>query len=164
EMIASIRLGSDVSCMIHFKYPPYLNHLICTGSYQDDELSVYDWRFGIKVGSLPWKTSKEDDEAVMDVRPWGLESTLVLPPCWPSQDAPLAHHGFRLIAVGDNRSDTSRDKLEIKVWDISYLLQVAWDPFDARPIDGLTDTLQLELAHRFSWWPRRTQELTRLAL
>ncbi|KAI8359936.1 hypothetical protein EDC96DRAFT_422522, partial [Choanephora cucurbitarum] len=101
-MIACIRLGSDVSCMIHFKYPPYLNHLICTGSYQDDELSVYDWRFGIKVGSLPWKTT---DHAIIDVRPWGLESTLVLPPFWCSSESSSKYHdalaecGFRLIAV-----------------------------------------------------------------
>ncbi|KAI8380394.1 hypothetical protein BD560DRAFT_315418, partial [Blakeslea trispora] len=166
EMIACIRLGSDVSCMIHFKYPPYLNHLICTGSYQDDELSVYDWRFGVKVGSLP------DDalEAIIDVRPWGLESTLVLPPFWCSSvptseyhDA-LADYGFRLIAVGDNRSDNNRDKLEIKVWDISYLLRVKWDPLKDEPADILTEQLDAELTDKFSWWPRRTQELTRMGL
>ncbi|OBZ84190.1 hypothetical protein A0J61_07765 [Choanephora cucurbitarum] len=240
EMIACIRLGSDVSCMIHFKYPPYLNHLICTGSYQDDELSVYDWRFGIKVGSLPWKTTdhgalrqhlfsqrqtmeREEDErtvviedtdenevvstasrnltgivttrfndgiendvneaahfmdenddaleAIIDVRPWGLESTLVLPPFWCSSESRSRYHdalaecGFRLIAVGDNRSDNNRDKLEIKVWDISYLLRVQWDPLSKdEPVDALTDQLDAELTDKFSWWPRRTQELTRMGL
>jgi hypothetical protein len=236
EMITCIRLGTDVSCMIHFKYPPYLNHLICTGSYQDDELSVYDWRFGIKVGSLPWKTTQdatvihrttntsriihpepqdhiniqvdeeilpqldlnmqrnellqrqgqeqdaeEDDDAdtvevPVDVRPWGLESTLVLPPYWMSAEGKepveysredLAQHGFRLIAVGDNRSDNQRDKLEIKVWDISYLLQVKWDPLidnKTQDEEAISDSLLMELTQRFSWWPRRTKELSRLAI
>ncbi|KAG1115167.1 hypothetical protein G6F42_014004 [Rhizopus arrhizus] len=234
NMMICTRLGTDVSCMIHFKYPPHLNHLICTGSYQDDELSVYDWRFGIKVGSLPWKTTQdatvirrttstvgaiqgaadqldhvvlpplnldrrpgneeeqgegeEDDDAdtvevPVDVRPWGLESTLVLPPFWVSsdgkKDAPaeynpedLAQHGFRLIAVGDNRSDNQRDKLEIKVWDISYLLQVQWDPLidqhnpeeEEGEEENISDSLMIELNHRFSWWPRRTKELSKLAI
>jgi hypothetical protein len=221
EMFTSIRLGSNVSCMIHFKYPPHLNHLICTGSNQDDELSVYDWRFGIKVGSLPWKSNdntsshpqqaartsirpfefegatilleadqlnhiqrgneaidddeEEDDDAVdasLDVRPWGLESTLVLPPYWSRSDEhqqyrDLSNHGFRLIAVGDNRSDNTRDKLEIKVWDISYLLSVKWDPLlnDKMCLEqDIPESLFNELSHRFSWWPRRTQELSKLAL
>lgn len=180
EVITTIRLGSDVSCMIHFKYPPTLNHLICTGSYQDDELSVYDWRFGIKVGSLPWKsfdqniipptppqlnnttTAIEDDtNTMMDVRPWGLESTLVLPPYWSNDDpVDLSKRGFRLIAVGDNRSDNSRDKLEIKVWDISYLLQVSWDPL----LSTAKTESELDLSYKFPWWSRRTKELEILAL
>ncbi|KAK4519537.1 uncharacterized protein ATC70_009773 [Mucor velutinosus] len=236
DMLTCIRLGTDVSCMIHFKYPPHLNHLICTGSYQDDELSVYDWRFGIKVGSLPWKTTEdatvirrttsivganpaaadqldhavlpplhlnrrpgnedlqeqqqqqqgdgeeEEDadtvEVPVDVRPWGLESTLVLPPHWMSSDGKkdaheeynredLAQHGFRLIAVGDNRSDNQRDKLEIKVWDISYLLQVQWDPLIEsynEAEENISDSLMMELTQRFTWWPRRTKELSRLAI
>lgn len=235
EMFTSIRLGTNVSCMIHFKYPPHLNHLICTGSNQDDELSVYDWRFGIKVGSLPWKTFDnlsnhhhhhsnhrqqtqqqeqqqitprttttpvdfgietflfEEDElnhiqiaeemtleeeadavdASVDVRPWGLESTLVLPPYWSRSDEhqqypDLSNNGFRLIAVGDNRSDNTRDRLEIKVWDISYLLSVKWDPL--LEDDGLyleqdiPESLFIELSKRFPWWPRRTKELSKLAL
>ena len=183
EVITTIKLGSDVSCMIHFKHPPSLNHLICTGSYQDDELSVYDWRFGIKVGSLPWNSPllsqhhqqqerEEDDnetvETLIDVRPWGLESTLVLPPYWGTKDTEnkddvidLSQRGFRLIAVGDNRSDNSRDKLEIKVWDISYLLKVKWDPL----VGGATNINETipDLSHRFGWWSRRTAELERLA-
>jgi hypothetical protein len=210
EMFTSIRLGSNVSCMIHFKYPPHLNHLICTGSNQDDELSVYDWRFGIKVGSLPWKTIDDlsnhhhqhhqtaardfhirlDNEALeqghdqndedaadasVDVRPWGLESTLVLPPYWSRSDKnqqyhDLSNHGFRLIAVGDNRSDNTRDKLEIKVWDISYLLSVKWDPLandndDVSYLEqDIPENLFTELSDRFSWWPRRTKGLSKLAL
>lgn len=207
EMISSVRLGSDVSCMIHFKYPPFLNHLICTGSSQDDELSVYDWRFGLKVGSLPWKSTEtlstlhhpihhedddltiivpetipntndvdmqdEDDETVetmIDVRPWGLESTLVVPPYWNSTDCrqqDLAQHGFRLIAVGDNRGETARAKLEVKVWDISYLLKVRWDPLannDDELNIILSEDLHDYLGMRFKWWSRRTPELTKLAL
>ncbi|KAI8149088.1 hypothetical protein BJV82DRAFT_505453, partial [Fennellomyces sp. T-0311] len=53
-VIARIPMGRKVSCMIHFRHPPQLNHLICTGSYVTDELAVYDWRFGVKVGTLPW--------------------------------------------------------------------------------------------------------------
>lgn len=155
KIITSIKLGNDVSCMIHFKYPTYLNHLICTGSYQDDELSVYDWRFGIKVGSLPWKSVQTEGDTI-DVRPWGLESTLVLP---SDDDLHLSHRGFRLIAVGDNRSDNTRDKLEIKVWDISYLLNVQWNPFMNN--HTLKD---LDFSSRFSWWSRRTSELEFYAL
>lgn len=157
KIITSIKLGNEVSCMIHFKYPTYLNHLICTGSYQDDELSVYDWRFGIKVGSLPWKSIHAEQQDTIDVRPWGLESTLVLPS--NDDDTNLSHRGFRLIAVGDNRSDNTRDKLEIKVWDISYLLNVHWDPFTDN------NTLkEFDLSNRFSWWSRRTSELEYYAL
>lgn len=243
EIITSIKLGTDVSCMIHFKYPAYLSHLICTGSYQDDELSVYDWRFGIKVGTLPWKTLgstgtgnvghineeeeeeqqdhpdierlpeviivesdddelfirnttavqtqveqaeqqveeeiedddeeedliEEEEEPFIDVRPWGLESTLVLPPYWTSDsneqyNDDVSLRGFRLIAVGDNRSDHSRDKLEIKVWDISYLLQVKWSPFifSGSILDEEAGEEE-DLTHRFHWWPRRTRELSKLA-
>lgn len=178
EIITSIKLGNDVSCMIHFKYPAYLNHLICTGSYQDDELSVYDWRFGIKVGTLPWKpistqqggTGGDGDEPIVDVRPWGLESTLVLSPYWTKEEEAqvdigqdLSKRGFRLIAVGDNRSDNARDKLEIKVWDISYLLTVKWDPFQTtcHEIEG---TVVVDLSSRFAWWSRRTPELEKYAI
>jgi hypothetical protein len=72
----------------------------------------------------------EIDDRV-EVRPWGLESTLVIPPFWSNtitSNKNLAQHEFRLIAVGDNRFDDSKNKLEIKVWDISYLLQVKWNP------------------------------------
>ncbi|GAA5798917.1 hypothetical protein EDC94DRAFT_587154 [Helicostylum pulchrum] len=163
EIITTIKLGSEVSCMIHFKYPPYLNHLICTGSYQDDELSVYDWRFGIKVGTLPWKSiNSQGDETMIDVRPWGLESTLVLPPYWSeNEETDLSQRGFRLIAVGDNRSDNIRDKLEIKVWDISYLLTVNWDPLIHHSHINLNAE---DLTHRFPWWSRRTTQLEKYAI
>ncbi|KAI8888820.1 hypothetical protein K501DRAFT_240008 [Backusella circina FSU 941] len=211
DMIASIRLGQNVSCMIHFKYPPQLNHLICTGSYREDELSVYDWRFGVKVGTLPWKTVErsiprsphlsqndilanqeaqpildnnnnaentdqemddgtEEDIAdhLPDVRPWGLESAFVLPTYWSSSAMPanyLAERGFRLIAVGDNRSDNTKDKLEIKVWDISYLLRAKWYPLIKDHLDEDEDLVDsTDWSHRFPWWRRGTQVLRRLAL
>ncbi|KAI7881605.1 hypothetical protein K492DRAFT_145908, partial [Lichtheimia hyalospora FSU 10163] len=53
-VIARITMGRKISCMIHFRHPPQLNHLICTGSYVSDQLTLFDWRFGIKVGVLPW--------------------------------------------------------------------------------------------------------------
>lgn len=220
-VVARIPLGERVSCMIHFRYPQELNHLVCTGSYRTDELTVYDWRFGVKVGVLPWRlrssvdqnsynaadnTQRQrrlDDElraaadaitremqtddledADMDdldedeqtiVRPWGLESTMVLPPTWSSttgqgdNSVDMGQRGFRLIAVGDNRDD----KLEIKVWDISYLFNVVW-----RPLEGLEEETakrrssedpeletpeDRELALRFPWWYQATPQLRQMA-
>ncbi|ORZ03481.1 hypothetical protein BCR43DRAFT_52419 [Syncephalastrum racemosum] len=235
SVVARIHLGRKVSCMIHFRYPPHLNHLICTGSYVRDELTVYDWRFGLKVGVLPWKSrpppplpladpvmeevvreepqqhqqqqqqppqlpqpvqpegqpaspppqaldlmEHEDDEVndMMDeddfdedeeedrsvVQPWGLESTMVLPPYWGDDTRPLdredfAKRGFRLIAVGDNRED----KLEIKVWDISYLLKIDWDPLaDGGEHDEETE--RRDYTSRFFWWKRGTPAMRQLAL
>ncbi|KAI8886239.1 hypothetical protein K501DRAFT_244493 [Backusella circina FSU 941] len=203
NMISTIKLGIEVSCMIHFKYPPNLNHLICIGSNQSDELSVYDWRFGIKVGALLWKSAdqstthhiledqqnninntpnliehqvnnnnnnnnnnmedgNESDDQI-EVQPWGLESTLVLPPHWSNtitSSKSLIQRGFRLIAVGDNRIGNSKNKLEIKVWDISYLLQVKWDPLKKPNIKIKDDNTQFpDLSHRFSWWKRAQKPL-----
>ncbi|ORZ08382.1 hypothetical protein BCR42DRAFT_425032 [Absidia repens] len=303
KLIHTVYLGSHISCMIHFRYPTRLNHLICTGSYGSNELSVYDWRFGVKVGTLPWKSEQpqqqsehqqrhgarnnrhtplhhqhlrrnaerhpppvppptrpdrvdethlepaelndaviildqmitrnqrdgidqltgqmiqgqqemnasDDDEDIdvdvnadidaadddfeMDfrheVRPWGLESTMVLPPYWdhrtPSNEE-LVHRGFRLIAVGDNRMN----RLEIKVWDISFLLQQDWDPLqrhdddmnyndggeddddddddtimvDSKTTDDVNDNWQkhVEWTKVFPWWRRGSQHLRSLGL
>ncbi|KAI8341708.1 hypothetical protein BC941DRAFT_172436 [Chlamydoabsidia padenii] len=330
RIIHNVYLGSHVSCMIHFQYPTHLNHLICTGSYDNNELSVYDWRFGVKVGTLPWKVDEQqqqqprqqeeeeqdhnhqpqqpighhqeqmgrnirhipllnhlhhrqppirqqqfpnhppappptqtdhqdnqdtndiqpaepninlttpgglalldepggfldqiadqllqghqdqtamnisdneddgmedddddDDEFEMirhEVRPWGLESTMVLPPYWdyrtPSNEE-LAHRGFRLIAVGDNRVNNRMNRLEIKVWDISFLLQQEWDPLQRREDSGIgtdsNDTMTddnmtgitttgdsmeewqklVEWTKLFPWWRRGTQKLRLLGL
>ncbi|KAG2172467.1 hypothetical protein INT44_006640 [Umbelopsis vinacea] len=272
-IIATIKLGLKISCMLHFKYPPQLNHLIVTGSFDSDELAIYDWRFGVRVGSLPWTGADEpspsrpgqpqqlwqhiieqpdedmdvdqplhnddqqvvppemdeneetaiqppqlpdiiahhhhieddeeeeeeeplwevdvdaarrhrdariaeDDEAMMDeaideindgraeIKPWGLESTMVLPVCWSSSPAlsnsvDLESRGFRLIAVGDNR----QDKLGIKVWDISHLLNVDWDPLDTQqrygPKDHYPPTLE---TYQFRWWSKGSPQLQKLAL
>jgi hypothetical protein len=271
-IIATIKLGLKISCMLHFKYPPQLNHLIVTGSFDSDELAIYDWRFGVRVGSLPWTTAEEpspsrpgqprqlwqhiieqpedgmdvdqplqnddqqvvppemegnedehhestinssqradivqhnhhdieeeepiwevdldaarrhrgaqiaeDDEAMIDeaideindgraeIKPWGLESTMVLPVCWSSSPAlsnsvDLESRGFRLIAVGDNR----QDKLGIKVWDITHLLNVDWDPLDTKkrytPKDHHPPSLE---TYQFRWWSRCSPQLQKLAL
>jgi len=264
-IIATIKLGLRISCMLHFKYPPQLNHLIVTGSFDSDELAIYDWRFGVRVGSLPWTGSDEpsinrpgqpqqlwqhiiehpevmdidqpmpnggevqsvpdaeeneqehqvpplpddlpqdqeideeepiwevdvdaatrhrvarlaeDDDAIIDetideindgraeIKPWGLESTMVLPVCWSSSPAlsnsvDLESRGFRLIAVGDNR----QDKLGIKVWDISHLLNVDWDPLDTqrryKPEDLRPPTLE---TYQYRWWSKCSPQLQQLAL
>ncbi|ORZ09245.1 hypothetical protein BCR42DRAFT_396366 [Absidia repens] len=101
-----------------------------------------------------------------EVRPWGLESTMVLPPHWnqtPGSD--LADRGFRLIAVGDNRLN----RLEIKVWDISFLLQRSWDPFYQANdnIDFADDEAwqdKMEWSMMFPWWKRGTRSLRLLGL
>ncbi|CAO3613326.1 unnamed protein product [Cunninghamella echinulata] len=258
KVIYTVHLGSYVSCMIHFKYPFFLNHLICTGSLQSNELSIYDWRFGIKVGTLPWKVAHEsllgrhnhtddnvlsppapppptradqqehsihdnrlgdviniidgvlgdrilnqdnleqrqqqqqgldennieDNDNAFDLnqaKPWGLESTMVLPPYWNS-DIPyrdeLADRGFRLIAVGDNR----KDRLEIKVWDISFLLRQLWDPLQYKRDENVqqeknsqqhslhneqsVSNWQNELgwSKLFPWWKYGSQHLRLLGL
>ncbi|KAI8388523.1 uncharacterized protein BYT42DRAFT_238006 [Radiomyces spectabilis] len=241
KVIAVIPLGDKVSCMVHFRYPPHLNHLICTGSFQDEELSVFDWRFGVKVGTLPWTAPPElrslnniqgpmvvgssdanenptltpaaptaasapapareavpavtdnptqasdeeqapvdlememddaefgiddeddDFEPIRDVRPWGFETTMVLPPTWSNSKLgpkELAKHGFRLIAVGDNR----RNKLEIKVWDISYLLEMEWDPLKREDNEDSVDEEETDYTSQFGWWKRGTKRLKRVAL
>lgn len=131
----------------------------------------------------------DEDELEMnrhEVRPWGLESTMVLPPYWdhrtPSNEE-LAHRGFRLIAVGDNRMN----RLEIKVWDISFLLLQEWDPlhgnatettFDKDKDSDNDDTMMdasmitktnewqnaVEWTKLFPWWQRGTQKLRLLGL
>ncbi|KAI8069442.1 hypothetical protein BC940DRAFT_318290 [Gongronella butleri] len=55
KVIYTVYLGTRVSCMIHFRTPAHLNHLICCGSYEHHDLTIYDWRFGLKIGTLPWK-------------------------------------------------------------------------------------------------------------
>ncbi|KAG2180874.1 hypothetical protein INT43_008454 [Umbelopsis isabellina] len=265
-IVGTIKLGLKISCMLHFKYPPQLNHLIVTGSFDSDELAIYDWRFGVRVGSLPWTSSDDatnrqvrpeelwqqirqqteqmnldrtlhngddeqqveptvnghrfeprpqqahdleeepsdrdsdeeeplwevdheaaarhqagefdEDDAMIDeaideindgraeIKPWGLESTMVLPVCWSSSPAlsnsvDLESRGFRLIAVGDNR----QDKLGIKVWDISHLLSVDWDPLNKqkrfKPEDLHSPSLE---SYQFRWWSKCSPQLQQLAL
>lgn len=245
-VIARITMGRKISCMIHFRHPPQLNHLICTGSYVSDQLTLFDWRFGIKVGVLPWKApsqqqqqqddttdnnpavdnqeprqqqrhpaqqlaqqqlqlaqlqhqpinhlqppddpqdfafrdmvmhqqmmllnAEEDDIEDMEdedqsvVQPWGLSATMVLPSHWSYEEYPIAHEdfakrGLRLIAVGDNRND----KLEIKVWDISYLLRVDWRPLDMEDINNDIDLSGQDHSRDFFWWKQGTPRLKRLA-
>ncbi|KAJ8663805.1 hypothetical protein O0I10_000079 [Lichtheimia ornata] len=263
-VIARITMGRKISCMIHFRHPPQLNHLICTGSYVSDQLTLFDWRFGIKVGVLPWKApsqQQQDDNAPLDdqearqrheaqqqetappppppqqlaqqqqlaqlhqqpappqqqqqqqqqhqpinnpqppddpqdfafrdmvmqqhmmmlngedddiedmededqsvVQPWGLSATMVLPSHWSHEEFPIGHEdfakrGLRLIAVGDNRND----KLEIKVWDISYLLRVDWRPLDMEEVNSDINLSGKDHTRDFFWWKQGTPRLKRLA-
>ncbi|KAI8047834.1 uncharacterized protein B0P05DRAFT_448180, partial [Gilbertella persicaria] len=68
QLITTVRLGSEVSCMYHFRHSPQLHHLICTGNYDTDEVSIWDWRFGIKVGLIPGGDKE-------NIQPWGFETT-----------------------------------------------------------------------------------------
>ncbi|KAF7727181.1 hypothetical protein EC973_007956 [Apophysomyces ossiformis] len=215
SVVTTVHLGQKVSCIIHFRYPPHLNHLVCVGSYKKDELTLYDWRFGVKVGVLPWKSQSDaascmqnvenvenvenvvapveqmdhwsrtvvgeddnmpdfedddgffvddddDDDDMSVARPWGLESTMVLPPFWSVTTYPckedLARHGLRLIAVGDDKND----KLEIKVWDISYLLRVNWDPLMDKS-NGYVYKGR-DWTNHFYWWKRGSLKLKCLAV
>ncbi|KAF7730952.1 hypothetical protein EC973_000998 [Apophysomyces ossiformis] len=170
ELISVVRLGSKVSCMMHFRDPPHLNHLICVGSYTRDELYIYDWRFGIVSGIIPWlspqvarqEEGSEPHQSWQSVRPWGLETAMVLPPLIPELELPtnhLAQRGFRLIAVAYDGCD----KLATKVWDISYLLDNVWNPMDQ---EGEYDDTRHEpdYTHRFRWWKRGSRKLQQLAI
>lgn len=113
---------------------------------------------------------------------------MVLPPYWngeiPHKDE-LADRGFRLIAVGDNRND----RLEIKVWDISFLLRQLWDPLEYKQEEeeeedevkvkeknsdqnhhhhneiNLNDWQnKLEWSKTFPWWKYGSQHLRLLGL
>jgi hypothetical protein len=112
KIIHTVYLGSHVSCMIHFRYPTHLNHLICTGSYDNNELSVFDWRFGIKVGTLPWKVEqqksqqqeqqREDhhhrpDEHPVEPQPQPTDHQEQV--LWNNRHRPLALHPLRLLPL-----------------------------------------------------------------
>ncbi|RUP44998.1 hypothetical protein BC936DRAFT_148748 [Jimgerdemannia flammicorona] len=135
------KFGAKLSCMHHLRLHPQLNHLIFTGSYNSDNLTLWDWRSGSKVGVFPGRAGdpyvdleldmqddayESDDEDSDQLFPWGLESTMILPPADVDQGTGKASaspvgYGLRLIAVGDNRED----RLEIRVWDIDHLLTVS---------------------------------------
>ncbi|KAJ8662718.1 hypothetical protein O0I10_001682 [Lichtheimia ornata] len=190
-VLTRINMGHKVSCMIFFRHPPELNHLICTGSYDTNELTLYDWRFGVKVGTLQWNsshnnnnngnattttttttTTMEDEDEDEIVQPWGFESTIVLPPYWsnheqhPCTSTDFVERGLRLIAVGDNRND----KLEVKVWDIAYLLETVWRPLQRRQQqheeedEEDNDEIMEDYTHVFPWWKLGTPQLKRLGL
>ncbi|KAG0173383.1 hypothetical protein DFQ28_000274 [Apophysomyces sp. BC1034] len=178
ELILAVWLGSKVSCMMHFRDPPHMNHLICTGSYTRDELCIYDWRFGVIVGTLPWLSPhsliQEEDlspgeftslphEPWRDVRPWGLESTMVLPSLLSEeklQKSQLSQRGFRLIAVAYN----GVDKLEIKIWDTSYLLDIMWNAGMQEEDDDYDTAQMMDYTDRFHWWKRGSRKLQQVAL
>lgn len=119
KIIFTAPLGIQVSCMIHFRHYPQLHHLVCIGNFESEELSIYDWRFGIKVGSIGWDKN---------IQPWGFESTFAVLPSLSSSmsSQQLSAYGLRLVAVGDAQEDNS---FEIILLDITHLLQVDWNPF-----------------------------------
>jgi hypothetical protein len=161
HIIGTIRLGAQVSCMIHFRYPPQLKHLICTGNFNTSELSIYDWRFGMRVGVIPWNNEPTEPwDRVNDVQPWGFESTMVLPLNHTNLSmSEIAMYGLRLVAVGD------RDQqFEIKVWDISKLLHVVWDPFENNNKRGKMEKEEEDLSFLYDWWERGTKRLKQVAL
>lgn len=143
KVISTFYLGARVSCMIHLAHP--LSHLICTGNFLRNELAIYDWRFGVKVGVFLYSQQT-------DVQPWGFEAGWAITPPINADDYSI--YGPRLIVVGD-----SQDKFQIKIWDISQLLKVQWDPFD--------DTPRIEHSPartHHPWWERKTGTLTKIAL
>lgn len=144
KVISTFYLGARVSCMIHFRYPHPLSNLICTGNFLRNELSIYDWRFGIKVGIFMHSQQTS-------VQPWGFEAGWAITPPLNPQDYLL--YGPRLIVVGDYQ-----DKFQIKIWDISHLLKVKWDPFDNSPV------IQDERPTHHPWWDRKTNQLKKVAL
>ncbi|KAG0946052.1 hypothetical protein G6F57_003269 [Rhizopus arrhizus] len=150
KIIYSMRLGTQVICMLHFRHCSSLQHLICTANYESAELSIYDWRFGIKVGSIPY-----------DGQPWGFELAWAVPP--PSTEGlPLHSYGLRLIAVTDQKKNESA---EISVLDISDLLQVQWDPFTADECSRENNELEEDMPYVYSWWNNRnTDKLRRVVL
>ncbi|KAI8976125.1 hypothetical protein BDB01DRAFT_908387 [Pilobolus umbonatus] len=159
KLISSIRLGSHVSCMIHFRHPPQLNHLMCVGSLSPSELTIYDWRFGIKVGSIPRTTIDNDTQ------PWGCEYSWSVPVEGNKMETMTADelwfHGLRLIAVGDRE-----DKFEIKIWDISDLLNISWTPFNNSASLRVEPSEEdvIDMSRLYSWWVRGTTQLKQMAL
>lgn len=149
-LLYTVRLGVRVSCMIHFRHYSQLNHLVCTGHFDSNELNIYDWRFGVKVGSVPWANHAQ---------PWGFESTwVVLPQSDHCQD--LSVYGLRLVAVGDIQQDNS---FEIRLLDISHLLKVDWDPFRYDQDEQVDE--QQDMPYLYSWWNHKhTEGLRRIVL
>ncbi|KAI9255342.1 hypothetical protein EDC94DRAFT_678332 [Helicostylum pulchrum] len=156
KIISTFYLGGRVSCMIHFRYPHTLNHLIVTGNFLRSELSIYDWRFGVKVGVFPHVYSS--DSSVDDtVQPWGFEFGWAIPPPLTTTIRDYTSYGPRLFVVGD-----CQDKFQIKVWDISQLLKVKWNPFVNKPPSNKVDSISSnQQPSRFfhDWWARGTNTL-----
>lgn len=160
QVISTLYLGPRVSCMIHFQNPTQLNHLIITGNFHRNELSIYDWRFGLNVGVFPHSQQQGTAE------PWGFESGWAIPPPPTTSEQDMILYGPRLIVVGDGQ-----DKFEIKIWDISQLLRVKWDPFSQEEEDehnSLTAEEENESESQamvyLDWWNRKTRGLKQVAL
>lgn len=154
HMVTMSFLEARVSCMVHLGHINELNHLIFTGNYHGEDLSVYDWRFGIKVGVLSGRKEGRTNSAHY----WGLESAFAVTP--PSV-YDNTRYGPRLIAVGD-----CRDKFEIRVLDIAPLVKVKWNPLDNTPVavdDEHSTPLGAFMMYE-AWWDRKTTTLNQLAI
>ncbi|KAI8051848.1 hypothetical protein BDF21DRAFT_432224 [Thamnidium elegans] len=156
KIISTFYLGGRVSCMIHFRYPHTLNHLMVTGNFLRNELSIYDWRFGVKIGVFPHAYGS-DSNIDNTVQPWGFEFGWAIPPPTTTIIKDYTNYGPRLFVVGD-----CRDKFQIKVWDISQLLKVKWNPFvnksnNVTMVDGSNQQQPSRFFH--DWWARGTNTL-----
>lgn len=147
KVISTFYLGARVSCMIQLAAP--LSHLICTGNFLRNELAIYDWRFGIKVGVFMHPVGEHS------AQPWGFEAGwAITPPLGKANEYDM--YGPRLIVVGDDG-----DKFQIKIWDISKLFKVTWNPFfddDEKETENETRRVH------HPWWERKTDMLRKVAL
>ncbi|KAI7906219.1 uncharacterized protein BX663DRAFT_499295 [Cokeromyces recurvatus] len=156
SLISIVRLGSATRCLMHLRYPFQLNHLVFIG--ETDAISIYDWRFGIRVGIIPGTTSHSFS--------WGLEIAWAISPpfsCYESLER-LIPYGLRLVIVDDDEFS----KCCIKIWDISKLLSVKWNPFkqevDNNQLLILSKEDELDMPYIYPWWHQGTQALKQLAI
>lgn len=151
EHICAIPLGAQVSCLIHFRDYPQLSHLVCTGNFEANEMSIYDWRFGVKVGAI----------ACNDPHPWGFETLWTVPP--PTCMKEWSMYGLRLVAVRDQENS-----FEVRWFDISGLLKVQWDPFRKEEEEeeyGREKEKEIDMPYVYSWWNHpKTDKLRRTVL
>jgi hypothetical protein len=162
QLISTVRLGIEVSCMIHLRRPTQLNHLICTGNFDTNELTLYDWRFGLRVGILPGTETNDTNNNTTMEQPWGFEATFAVPPpLYVTSTADLRMYGPRLVVVGD-----CEDTFKIGIWDLSHLLQVQWQPFAAHhPLTPpvLSEQDELDMPFLYPWWHRGSNQLKWIA-
>ncbi|KAI9277629.1 hypothetical protein BY458DRAFT_488491 [Sporodiniella umbellata] len=112
RLVSSAYLENQVSCMIRFSPLP-LRHLICVGSIDSNELSLYDWRSGTRVGQVDW-----DEE----VQPSNFDFMYTLPLPTSEKDIAceyLANYGPRLVVAGIREQSL----FEIRVLDVTHLMQ-----------------------------------------
>lgn len=205
QLISTVRLGIEVNCMIHLRQPPQLNHLICTGNFDTNDLTICDWRFGLRVGVLSGTTPTDDisndtraatfattttttADAAADVaptfinvpntttttitttennptreQPWGFEATFAVPPPPSVTSAEeMMMYGLRLVVVGD-----CDDMFNIKIWDLSHLLQVQWHPFAPHHYlapSVLSEQDELDMTFIYPWWHRGSSQLKSIAV
>ncbi|KAI9482720.1 MAG: hypothetical protein EXX96DRAFT_555408 [Benjaminiella poitrasii] len=153
SLISSERLGSLMNCMIQPRYPSQLNHLIFTGNL-GSTLSIYDWRFGIQVGSIQFDR---------DMLTWGMGIV------WANGQAlPLDLDSERLVQSGLRLITLNRyNRLsKVQAWDLSKLLIKKWDPFESINKEQqvvLSTEDERDVTSLYSWWHNGTERLKQLA-